>query len=442
MKQKLILTSIFAISVVGSAYAEPSNTVTGAPANGSYQADTTYTGAATVEELGVYENNSTATANANYEDILYNISAGNYLAAGSEGTGTICPANSYCPGLTNVTYDATNNQGINACPTNYTSDSGASAQNQCYQTCSVNCTQPTAPAHSKNVTYGTETASGRTYYGSSCNAVVPTCSINFDCVTGYHKVSGASYPLSVLASVAGVEVSVAQQLFPGKTTVTEDEIKATLTPEVISMVQSGYQEMLSSMGITHEQFVQTQIIDRLFFYSDTFVFDYGYGSDVYDFSEDDIATKLESLGISGDNATSWSNEYYYRNIGEGSCYDYDNNISSHCSSNSMDPGDFELKYSYGTVKGQATCTTTFGTNVIGTPVENSDDEEFCWCSITGFTPTGGTLQKLSSAHVYVGTCRDVVCPSCASSCAHYCASDLSYSSGWALFASLGATASQ
>ena len=215
------------MSFVAPAFAEPANTGT-FPSNGLMQEDYTYTNAATADNMdSVYE--GTVNAVAQYEVIDYILDAGKYLPKDSD-IQTTCPAGYFCAGGETFQYNETDDQGLTSCPTNYTTDGGASAQNQCYQTCSTSCTQPTAPAHSKDVTYGTETASGRTYYGSSCDAVAPTCSISFDCVNGYHKVSGGIlYPLSDLASVTGVNMSVAQQLFPGKTTVTEDEIKTTLT---------------------------------------------------------------------------------------------------------------------------------------------------------------------------------------------------------------------
>ncbi|MCQ2562513.1 MAG: hypothetical protein MJ158_02785 [Alphaproteobacteria bacterium] len=228
MNKKLILTSIFAISVVGSAYAGPTNTVTGAPEDGSYQADTTYTGAATVNELGVYENNSTAIANANYEDILYNISAGNYLAAGSEGTPTICPAGSYCGGLIDTLYSATENQGINACPTidsaTFTSAEGSSLVTGCYQedtAMSSALLNPLTTEHlntSKNtdgyingVKYASATTVARRYATSTTTAGDWTALDESDiqitdlaCNNGYHYKAGAPDLTSAIGNTEGI----------------------------------------------------------------------------------------------------------------------------------------------------------------------------------------------------------------------------------------------
>ena len=191
MKQKIFLTSVIAMGFVAPAMATPSNTGT-FPQDGLMQEDYTYTNAATSTNMdGVYS--GTVNAEAQYSDILYTIGAGKYLPAGAEAVIDCNVPGSYCPGLqSQVTYDANNNQGLTSCSTvgdgSYTlSDGTGSANTSCYKTCSASCTQPSAPAHSTNVSYGTETASGNQYYGSSCNAVAPTCSINFDCVNGYHK---------------------------------------------------------------------------------------------------------------------------------------------------------------------------------------------------------------------------------------------------------------
>ncbi len=185
MKNKIFLSSMLIMSFA-PAMAETF------PSNGLMQENTTYTNAATETNMaGVYEGSVNATAE--YTDILYNIAAGNYLPAGSEDTnGAQCTAGNFCTGLTDATYDSESDQGLTSCSTlgdgSYTlSPAGATNGNMCYKTCSASCTNPTAPAHSTNVSYGHETTSGTQYYGSQCDAVTPTCSINFDCVNGYHK---------------------------------------------------------------------------------------------------------------------------------------------------------------------------------------------------------------------------------------------------------------
>ena len=184
MKNKIFLSSMLIMSVA-PAMAE------NFPSNGLMQENKTYDNAATSTNMdGVYS--GTVNATAEYENILYNIVAGNYLPGGSEETnGSQCTPGNFCTGLTNATYSESD-QGLTSCSTlgdgSYTlSPAGATNGNMCYKTCSASCTNPTAPAHSTNVTYGHETSTGTWNYGASCNAVAPTCSINFDCVNGYHK---------------------------------------------------------------------------------------------------------------------------------------------------------------------------------------------------------------------------------------------------------------
>ncbi|MBR5904236.1 MAG: hypothetical protein IKZ49_01730, partial [Alphaproteobacteria bacterium] len=140
---------------------------------------------------GVYENEVNAVAE--YENILYQIGEGQYLPAGGESVISCDQPGSFCPGVSgDVTYNANSAQGLTSCSTlgdgSYTLSSGTGSTNaSCYKTCSASCTNPSAPAHSTNVSYGLETSNGTQHYGSTCNAVAPTCSISFDCVSGYHK---------------------------------------------------------------------------------------------------------------------------------------------------------------------------------------------------------------------------------------------------------------
>ena len=140
----------------------------------------------TVDVLGVYENNATANTIATWSLESYECPAGQYLNVTEDTIEcTECPTGSYCPGGTYTV--ESENKGANICPADYTSDSGAGMQTQCYTDCSVNCTQQSVPEHAINVTHGSETVNGKLYYGGSCDAVVPVCSMDFKCATGYHK---------------------------------------------------------------------------------------------------------------------------------------------------------------------------------------------------------------------------------------------------------------
>ena len=155
---------------------------------GAHAADKIITNAntCTVDVLGVSDNNATANTIATWSLIDYECPAGQYLL-NSDGAleCTECPVGSYCPGGTYTV--ESENMGKNTCPADYTSDAAATAESECYMGCSVNCIQQPVPNHAINVIHGNETANGKLYYGGTCTAVAPECSINFQCDTGYHK---------------------------------------------------------------------------------------------------------------------------------------------------------------------------------------------------------------------------------------------------------------
>ena len=78
------------------------------PTDGNMLENKTYESAATYTNLGTYA--GPVSAAAEYADILYQVGAGQYLPAGSEGVGAVCASGYYCPGLTGLTYSATDNQ--------------------------------------------------------------------------------------------------------------------------------------------------------------------------------------------------------------------------------------------------------------------------------------------------------------------------------------------
>lgn len=159
------------------------------PSNGYMQANKTYTNAATYENLGAYEGPVAATAN--YENVLYNISAGQYLAAATE-TGTTCTAGNFCTGLTNATYDANNDQGITACSTLSSgaypnSEAGAKANTACYHACT---TSDSNIAHAATFT-------GNAYYGGT-----NTCELA-SCESGYHIKPPVCTPDTTISTTIG-----------------------------------------------------------------------------------------------------------------------------------------------------------------------------------------------------------------------------------------------
>ena len=189
MKNKIFLSSMLIMSVA-PAMAEPSNTDT-FPSDGYMQEDYTYTNAATSTNMdGVYEGSVNATAE--YEDVLYQIAAGQYLPAGAESPIDCNVAGSFCAGVQNgVYYDANNNQGLTSCSTAtngaYTlSDGTGNSADSCYRLCSGNVTIE----HATGVT-------GFDYYGNGTDTCEPTA-----CENGWHVKAAVTAPN--LTSLIGV----------------------------------------------------------------------------------------------------------------------------------------------------------------------------------------------------------------------------------------------
>ena len=167
MTRKIFLTSVIAMGIVCGAGAARAESF---PSDGYMQENMTYESAATYSNTGVYDGEVSATAE--YTDTMYQIAAGTYLPAASEGITESCPANSYCPGASNVTYNATAAQGLTSCPSGYpNSSTGASKQTQCYTACTLSVANI---AHATAVT-------GNDYYGTGTDTCAATA-----CENGYH----------------------------------------------------------------------------------------------------------------------------------------------------------------------------------------------------------------------------------------------------------------
>lgn len=176
MNKKLLLTSILSIMVVSSVYAESF------PNDGSMQENKTYEDSATYDNTGVYS--GTAQAQANYTPNTYTVASGEYLLNNTIA-GTICPANSYCPGGDYV-FSETLSQGITSCPTEYgLSVTGSSSVDECYRTCSS-----ADVLHSS----ATGTFSGE-FYSNSVNKCEPVNDAS--CALGYHYKAASGLDLDV-----------------------------------------------------------------------------------------------------------------------------------------------------------------------------------------------------------------------------------------------------
>jgi hypothetical protein len=105
--------------------------------------------------------------------------------------GDVCPVGSFDTPILCAPGYYMNNDRCVTCPDGYTSNAGATSQNQCFTSCTTQCAVPTCPDNA-NCSYGNEIASGNLYYDTdSCDAVAPTCSMTFTCKNGYTLVDGA-----------------------------------------------------------------------------------------------------------------------------------------------------------------------------------------------------------------------------------------------------------
>lgn len=169
MNKKLILTSMLAIWAVGPAMAITTVQLADYPTDGIVKEDKRYLQAATKDKLdGVYED--VVYAIAEYGPMAIAVPAGEYLPRSQIDT-VACLAGYYCPGSAgSVAYSETEDQLLTACPTDYTSDSGASVKTQCYT--SAGCA----------TVRGATGMTGHNYWGTAFDTCEPTA-----CEQGWTK---------------------------------------------------------------------------------------------------------------------------------------------------------------------------------------------------------------------------------------------------------------
>ena len=159
----------------------------------AFGADEIITGGAntcTVDVLGVYDNNATAKTIATWTPVTYECAPGQYLLETETSVEcTPCPIGSYCPGGTYTV--ESENMGATACPTDYTSDAGSTAESECYIGCELACSKNVeCPPHSNNCTHSEFKTTGKQFSGETCNAYPSVCPVaDFQCDIGYSKES-------------------------------------------------------------------------------------------------------------------------------------------------------------------------------------------------------------------------------------------------------------
>ena len=219
MKNKIFLSSMLIMSAVAPAMAEEF------PSNGLMTENKTYDNAATSTNMdGVYE--GTVNAVAEYENILYQIGAGQYLPAGAESPINCDVPGSFCPGLSqDVNYDENNSQGLTSCSSatngEYTlSDGTGTTADSCFRTCSGNITI----AHATGIT-------GNDYYGNGADTCAPT-----GCDNGYHIAGG---PFDVNAN--GIDIGYCNTGDGSQSnTSSSTQSGGRILPDLRSAQMSGY----------------------------------------------------------------------------------------------------------------------------------------------------------------------------------------------------------
>ena len=170
-----------------------------------------------------------------------------------------------------------------------------------------------------------------------------------------------------------------------------------------------------------------------------------------------------SSPISSNQLDTPGTSHYAKGYRNNADYCYGTGISSgNCTSEpvaSMETNDWSVEFSYGTVKGIASCNSTAPSNLQeimdawgedepteamfaasaqpGGTFNSSSTGQYCWCQTESFTPTGGSTVGAYSSWVFYdgyGSASD-----CAGNCANDCADRVQYGRGFrgALFGSLG-----
>ncbi|MBO5663129.1 MAG: hypothetical protein J6S12_04715 [Alphaproteobacteria bacterium] len=333
------------------------------PTDGNMLENKTYESAATYNNLGTYE--GPVSAAAEYADILYQVGAGQYLPAGSEGVGALCTTGNYCPGLTDATYNATDSQGLTACPNGYpNSDAGASMNTQCYTT----CTDKSVIAHATAV-------AGNDYYGNGTDTCYPTA-----CDNGYHTYNGIEmFETDPLAP--GADVSV--------TATTYGSISANGTNKYhegdFGLTEAGTWADSFSYGTVYGQASCQPEGDATI----------GYVSGVIIGQSPDVETvRSELTTIAGEDAA-----------------------------NAM--ADVYAEYKAGTKTSDDLWKTAYA--ILGSEYDahfsKTDSGQYCYCQMTDFKPTDGVKIPVTSAP-WVFKFKDQSADNCAKYCASTCANDL------------------
>ena len=154
------------------------------------------------ETLGVSEDGSQVKLRPTWVPEIYTCSAGQYLAVTTDSAEcSICPENSYCPGLSDYTFDSNDlddERGRKICDVAngfHTDSTGSTSMQDCYKTETVACSvkNPYTTEHMTSVTYATANTVCTQRQGSE-----PVCDSSCD-ITGI--VCDAEYEARNVAGV-------------------------------------------------------------------------------------------------------------------------------------------------------------------------------------------------------------------------------------------------
>lgn len=357
MYKKILLTSVFAIGVATAGHAETY------PSDGYMQESKMYENAATYDNLGVYD--GTVTATAEYEDILYQIAAGTYLPAGSEGVTESCPANSYCVGQSDVTYNATSPQGATSCPSDYpNSSAGASNQTQCYTTCTV---------ANANIMHATA-VSGNNYWGDGIDTCVAT-----GCENGYH--------------VQDVYEIVEQ---------------VPLIPVDYNTEADGYAYINANGGAGNNNLSDAGLTEN-----NTWALHFDYGT---------VYGRASCQTIAGQGIQGAYSDLVDLNVGDMTIEEYETKMAGYI-------GAAKAAYLADYVEGKSYGDSQLRTDIVffilgqnnSANFDTSSESGYCWCQMTGFYPADSDKMDIMGApwvySDYYGSYDEKCSTNCAKTCA-------------------------
>ena len=352
------------------------------PTDGNMLENKTYESAATYDNLGTYA--GPVSAAAEYADILYQIGAGQYLPADSEGVGAVCTTGYYCPGLTDVTYSATDNQGLTACPNGYpNSDAGASMNTQCYTT----CTDKSVIAHATAV-------AGNDYFGNGTDTCYPTA-----CDNGYHTYN--SIEMVETAPLIDVDPSVSASSYGY---ISADGSKYNETG--FGLTENGtWADAFEYGNVYGQASCQSSLTESaagMHSYSGMMI------SESSKPEADDVRTALETAGVDSaavDSVVDMHEKYLAGEI------------------------DFEEAYK--------TAYAILGSDY-DADFSKTDSGQYCYCQMTDFKPTDG-VKTLVTPAPWVFLNRLDSASNCADECARHCADNMLYGRAYraAVLGSLG-----